>query len=75
MTFPLNGWYRAAWAAALLLPGGHMVRRIAGKSLIISRSKKGRLSALLDCCPHRFAPLSRGTEIPIDGGACLVEPV
>jgi phenylpropionate dioxygenase-like ring-hydroxylating dioxygenase large terminal subunit len=59
MTFLLNCWYLAAWTADVPV-GGHLFRRIAGKPLIIARDSAGLLSALLDRCPHRFVPLSRG---------------
>jgi vanillate O-demethylase monooxygenase subunit len=64
MTFPLNCWYLAAWETELP-PGGHVARTIAGKPLLLFRDDNGEVSALLDRCPHRFAPLSRGQ---IDGG-------
>lgn len=59
MTFLLNCWYLAAWTVDVPV-GGHLSRRIAGKPLIITRDSEGLLSALLDRCPHRFVPLSRG---------------
>lgn len=64
MSFLLNAWYMAAWSdeiAAVLLR-----RRIIGIPVVLYRLQNGRVAALEDRCPHRFAPLSRGTR---DGDA------
>lgn len=52
-------WYLAAW--------GHEVsddkllaRSIAGVPLVLFRDATGKPCALVDRCPHRFAPLHRG---------------
>jgi len=37
-----------------------LVRTIAEKPLLLARTEDGSVAALLDRCPHRFAPLSRG---------------
>jgi vanillate O-demethylase monooxygenase subunit len=39
-----------------------LARRIAGQPLFLYRLHDGSLAALLDRCPHRFAPLSKGTR-------------
>jgi phenylpropionate dioxygenase-like ring-hydroxylating dioxygenase large terminal subunit len=58
MTFLKNAWYAAAWISELA--SKPFARRIAGEPIVIYRSESGRLVALRDRCPHRFAPLSRG---------------
>jgi len=57
--FPKNCWYMAGWAEELA-EGGMFARRIADRPTVIYRKKDGSLAALLDRCPHRFAPLSQG---------------
>lgn len=59
MNYPLNCWYLAAWAHEV--PAGqHLARTIAEKPLLLWHGEPGQVTALLDRCPHRFAPLSRG---------------
>jgi vanillate O-demethylase monooxygenase subunit len=54
-----NCWYQAAWSSEL--PGdAPLVRTIAEIPLLFWREGTGAVSALLDRCPHRFAPLSAG---------------
>lgn len=53
-------WHMAAWSedvAETLL-----ARRVADQPLLLFRKKDGSIAALADRCPHRFAPLSRGTR-------------
>lgn len=54
-------WYMAAWAhevgAALLR------RRICDVPIVLYRLENGQATALVDRCPHRFAPLSMGERI------------
>jgi phenylpropionate dioxygenase-like ring-hydroxylating dioxygenase large terminal subunit len=50
-------WYQAAWSHEL--DAGMLVRTICESPILLFRSE-GRASALLDRCPHRFAPLSAG---------------
>ncbi|PVZ42521.1 aromatic ring-hydroxylating dioxygenase subunit alpha [Pseudomonas sp. CC120222-01a] len=59
MKFLLNTWYMAAWADELD-DGALLGRTIAGKKLVLFRDGTGKLQALDDRCPHRFAPLSTG---------------
>lgn len=59
MTYLLDCWYLAAWEDELP-EGGHLVRTIAEKPLLLLRNGDGSVSALSNRCPHRFAPLSRG---------------
>ncbi len=84
MNFLRNAWYVAAW--------GHEVtdqlftRRLFGEPVLIYRTTNGSPVAMLDRCPHRFAPLSRGRingdfvecgyhGLQFDGtGACVLNP-
>jgi len=55
-----NCWYMAGWADEIGQDG--LVRQILGKPVYLYRLADGTVSAILDRCPHRFAPLSRGTR-------------
>jgi phenylpropionate dioxygenase-like ring-hydroxylating dioxygenase large terminal subunit len=68
MTFLRNTWYPAARADELE-PTALLARTIAGTPVVTFRSEKEGVAALLDRCPHRFAPLSRGRK-QADGIAC-----
>lgn len=59
VTYLLNCWYLVAWEEELPADS-HVLRIVAERPLIISRRKTGEVDVLLDRCPHRFAPLSRG---------------
>jgi phenylpropionate dioxygenase-like ring-hydroxylating dioxygenase large terminal subunit len=63
MTFLRNCWYLAAWSEELIT-GQLLARTIAGEPLVLFRTQAGTPAALLDACPHRFAPLSRGRLTP-----------
>jgi vanillate O-demethylase monooxygenase subunit len=52
-------WYQAGWSSELTADAP-LARTIAEIPLLIWRDGKGGISALLDRCPHRFAPLSAG---------------
>ena len=58
-----NRWYQAGWSDELG-PDRPLVRTILDAPILFYRSESG-VAALLDRCPHRFAPLSAGR---IDGG-------
>ena len=58
MTFLRNAWYMTGWADEIGDTG--LARRIAGQPLFLYRRADGTIAALLDRCPHRFAPLSKG---------------
>ncbi|MCX7282769.1 MAG: aromatic ring-hydroxylating dioxygenase subunit alpha [Novosphingobium sp.] len=60
MGFLRNAWYMAGWADEIGESG--LARRIIGQPLFLYRLEDGSVTALLDRCPHRFAPLSRGTR-------------
>ncbi len=58
MAFLKNAWYVAMWGEDL---GTEPVRRrILGEPIVLFRTVEGRVIALADACPHRFAPLSMG---------------
>lgn len=60
--FVMNAWYMAAWSHEV---GENLLsRRLLGYPVLLTRFEDGSPSALLDRCPHRFAPLSRGTKMP-----------
>lgn len=68
MSYLLNCWYLVAWEEELP-PGGHLLRTVIERPLIISRRETGEVDVLLDRCPHRLVPLSRG-RIEQDGITC-----
>jgi vanillate O-demethylase monooxygenase subunit len=57
--FARNAWYCAGFSADL---AANQVRAmtILGQPLVLFRDASGAPAALVDRCPHRFAPLSRG---------------
>jgi vanillate O-demethylase monooxygenase subunit len=58
MTFLKNVWYMVGWSEEL---GEAMLsRRIADRPTLFYRKLDGTVAAVLDRCPHRFAPLSLG---------------
>ncbi|MDH6287756.1 phenylpropionate dioxygenase-like ring-hydroxylating dioxygenase large terminal subunit [Rhodococcus opacus] len=59
MQFLKNAWYMAAWSQDLGV-GKLLSRTIIGVPVVLYRSNDGVAHALMDRCPHRFAPLSRG---------------
>lgn len=59
-SWPLDCWYMAAWSEEI--GGKGLARRIVDKPIFLYRLEGGGIAALLDRCPHRFAPLSRGTR-------------
>ena len=81
----MNTWYVAAWSREV------SVNEILGRILLdtpvaLFRRADGSAAAVLDRCPHRFAPLSRGKleegrlicgyhGLGFDGaGACVLNP-
>ncbi|MBL8379907.1 MAG: aromatic ring-hydroxylating dioxygenase subunit alpha [Burkholderiales bacterium] len=58
MAFLRNCWYVAAWSEEL--GDGLFARTILGEPLVLFRDRAGRPAALLDRCPHRLLPLSKG---------------
>jgi phenylpropionate dioxygenase-like ring-hydroxylating dioxygenase large terminal subunit len=60
MSFLTNAWYMVAWSEEV---GASLMRRqIIGVPVLLYRLLGGAVAALEDRCPHRFAPLSRGTR-------------
>jgi len=59
MTWLRNAWYQAGWSNEI--SGDEpLVRTILGEPVMFYRAGDGTVVALLDRCPHRFAPLSAG---------------
>jgi phenylpropionate dioxygenase-like ring-hydroxylating dioxygenase large terminal subunit len=71
MTYLRNAWTVAAWADELT-PGKLLARTLLDETIVLFRGADGRPQALLDRCPHRFAPLSMGQLC--DGGASVQCP-
>lgn len=61
--FLRNIWYPAVWAEKVL-PGQLFSRRVLGEPLVFFRLPNGTVTALIDACPHRFAPLHLGKLLP-----------
>lgn len=59
MSFLQNAWYVAGFTEEIA-KGQMMARRILDRPLLLMRGENGLVSALVDRCPHRFAPLSLG---------------
>jgi phenylpropionate dioxygenase-like ring-hydroxylating dioxygenase large terminal subunit len=59
MPFLRNCWYMAAWADNLG-PEAVLGRTILDEHVVLFRGRDGKIAALEDRCPHRFAPLSAG---------------
>lgn len=55
-----NCWYMAGWSDEIGEAG--LARTIIERPVFLFRLADGGVAALLDRCPHRFAPLSRGTQ-------------
>jgi phenylpropionate dioxygenase-like ring-hydroxylating dioxygenase large terminal subunit len=59
MSFLRNCWYMATWSSELE-PAAPMARKFLDVPVVLFRDSDGVPHALLDRCPHRFAPLSKG---------------
>lgn len=55
----LNTWYVAAWSSELT-DRDILGRTLVGTPVVMFRRADGSAAAILDRCPHRFAPLSDG---------------
>ena len=64
-----NIWWVAMWSQDLR-PGELLARRIMNEPLVFFRGDDGRPAALLDRCPHRWAPLSLGKLVGVDRLRC-----
>lgn len=71
MTYLKNAWYVAGFADEIPA-GGMLARTVLGEPMVLFRQPEGGVAALLDRCPHRFAPLSAGTLC--DGGQAIQCP-
>jgi vanillate O-demethylase monooxygenase subunit len=60
MNWIRNAWYVAA-ASDELPPGAVLGRRLFGTAYALFRDAEGAPAVLEDICPHKLAPLSRGT--------------
>lgn len=61
MGFIRNAWYMAGWAEDV---GEKCVSRmLLGEQVMMYRLAGGKAVAMMDRCPHRFAPLSKGTRV------------
>ncbi|HWJ70841.1 MAG TPA: aromatic ring-hydroxylating dioxygenase subunit alpha [Sphingobium sp.] len=59
MQYVENSWYVASWSDDLGM-GEPMAVQILGEPIVLWRSPSNQLTALIDRCPHRLAPLSLG---------------
>jgi vanillate O-demethylase monooxygenase subunit len=66
--FLKNTWYVAALAREVTR-FAPLARKLLCENVVIFRSHGGRVAALEDRCPHRFAPLSMG-RMSRDGLVC-----
>ena len=66
-TYLKNAW-TVAGLASELPPGQLLARQLLNEHVVLWRSADGQPHALIDRCPHRFAPLSMG-RITADGNA------
>jgi vanillate O-demethylase monooxygenase subunit len=68
-TYLRNAWYVAAWSDDLG-DGQLLGRTILKQPIVFYRKSDGKVTALQDRCPHRFAPLHMGKVIHGDGVQC-----
>ncbi|MDH4566578.1 aromatic ring-hydroxylating dioxygenase subunit alpha [Pseudomonas sp. BN414] len=85
MKFLNNTWYVAAWDDEVKT-GELFARTLLNESVLFFRDEAGKVQAIHNRCPHRFAPLSMGTlcdgqvrcayhGLEFDGsGACTRNP-
>lgn len=59
MNFLKNAWYVAAWDDEVK-PGELFARTLLNESVLFFRDEAGKVQAIHNRCPHRFAPLSMG---------------
>ena len=59
--FPRNFWYVAAMSEEL--GGGLLQRWLLNEPVVMYRTSSGRVVAMLDRCPHRSYPLSKGERV------------
>ena len=61
MSLLRNCWYVAAWADEVSMQP--LARRILDLPMVLFRTASGRAVAMLDRCPHRLLPLSKGSVV------------
>jgi phenylpropionate dioxygenase-like ring-hydroxylating dioxygenase large terminal subunit len=59
MAFVRNAWYLGAYAREIVA-GQLFPRTLLGDAVVFYRDDAGKIVALADLCPHRFASLHRG---------------
>lgn len=59
MKYLRDAWYLAAWSDEVK-EGELFPRTVLDRPVLLMRGSEGRVGALDDRCPHRFAPLSLG---------------
>lgn len=55
-----NAYYMAAWSSEV--GDGMLRRRLLDEPVLLMRKEDGTPVAMIDRCPHRYAPLSMGTR-------------
>ncbi|WP_162248219.1 MULTISPECIES: Rieske 2Fe-2S domain-containing protein [unclassified Sphingomonas] len=60
--FLQNAWYPVAWCDEISADA-ILARKILGRELALYRDVEGQARAMVNRCPHRFAPLSLGKRI------------
>jgi phenylpropionate dioxygenase-like ring-hydroxylating dioxygenase large terminal subunit len=83
-SYPLNQWYAAAYSDEITAKP--LARTLLDRHVVLFRLENGEPAALIDRCPHRKAPLSKGAvvgtaiECPFHGmrfsadGTCVFIP-
>lgn len=62
MKFLRNTWYVAAWDSEIE-PGALFQRVLLNEPVLMFRDEAGKVQAISDRCPHRFAPLHMGKHM------------
>jgi phenylpropionate dioxygenase-like ring-hydroxylating dioxygenase large terminal subunit len=62
MSYLRNTWYQAGWSNELKA-GELFHRRMLDVPVVLFRKTDGTPAAMLDRCPHRFAPLHMGKHL------------
>jgi vanillate O-demethylase monooxygenase subunit len=64
-----NTWYAAAWSRDV--GSGFVTRDLLGEPVLLYRKHDGSPVAMIDRCPHRFAPLSMGKRVATASSAVI----
>lgn len=62
MNYLREVWYVAGWSDDVAT-GTSIARTLLGESVALFRGSDGKIQALRNRCPHRFAPLARGAVV------------